>query len=45
MGKEITRVLLRPRFQGLPRQFEVSRDLPVVDEGDEVVFAIADAIP
>ena len=45
MGKEITRVLLRPLFQGLPRQFEVSGYLPVVAERDEIVFPIANPTP
>jgi len=38
-------VLLLPRFQGLPRQFEISRYLSVVAERDEIVFTIAHRMP
>ena len=39
MRVEIIRVFVRPRFQNLPRQFEVPGDLPVIAERDVVVFA------
>ena len=44
MSVEIPGILLRPRFQGLPRQFQVSRYLPVVIESDEIVLQIAHSI-
>ena len=42
---ELARVFVDPRFQGLPRQFQISRYLPVIVERDEKVLPIADAIP
>ena len=42
--QELTRVLLGPRFQCLSRQFQISRDLPVIVERDEEILPVADAI-
>ena len=45
MWQEIAGVFCVPRFQRLPRQFQVSCYLPVVVERDVVVFPVADRIP
>ena len=34
-----------PRFQSLPRQLEIPRDLALVAERDVVVFGLADRVP